>query len=84
MLVTELKLSVAASELKNHVDGAACLKVIVTDLHLVCQLLASEDESDLVNHDALLLLQCLFHLQNGVVGVEVKALLSSSQGLRKY
>ena len=55
-------------------DGAASLEVVVADLHFVGQLLSSEDESDLVNHDTLLLLKCLFHLKDGVLWVEVEAL----------
>jgi hypothetical protein len=68
----------ATSELEDHVDGAASLKVVVADLHLVGKLLSSEDKSDLVNHDSFLLLECLLHLQNGVLWVEVETLSLSS------
>ena len=62
-------------------DGASSLQVVVRDLHLVCQLLSSKDQSDLVNHDSLLLLQGLFHHEDRVLWVEVEALLSAGQGL---
>ena len=73
--------SEASSELKDHVDCAASLQVVVRDLHFVCQLLASEDKSDLVYHYTFLLLQSLFHLEDCVVWVEVKALFPSCESL---
>ena len=62
-------------------DSAACLKVVVTDLHFVGELLASKDKSNLINHDTLFLLKGLLHLEDGVVGVKVEALLSACQSL---
>ncbi len=60
---------------------AASLKVVIRDLHLVDQLLSTENESDLVDLDALLLLKRLLDLENRVVTLEIKALLSASKGL---
>ena len=77
------QLSEASSELQDHVDGASCLQVVVGDLHLISQLFASENQSDLVNHNSFFLLQSLLHHQDRVVSVEVEALLSASQGLYK-
>jgi hypothetical protein len=72
-----LNFSEASSQLENHVNCATSFKVVVADFHLIIQLLATKDESDLVNHDAFLLLKCLFDLEDGVVWVEVEALLSA-------
>lgn len=62
-------------------DGATGLKVIVGYLHLISELLSTKDQSDLINHDTFLLLECLFNLQDGVISIEVETLLSTCEGL---
>ncbi len=52
-------------------ESAAGLEVVVGDFHLIGELLATEDQSDLLDLDTLLLLQCLLDLQDGVVGLEI-------------
>ena len=69
------------SELENHMDGAACLQIVVTDLHLVSELSASENETDLTDFDTFLLLQGLLNLKDRVVRLEVIALLAAGKGL---
>ena len=71
----------STSELKDHDEGAAWFQVVVTDLHLVSELLASEDQSDLVDFDSFPLLECVLDVQDGVVQLEVEVLLLSCQGL---
>ena len=60
---------------------ASSLEVVVADFHFIGQLLSSEDQTNLSNLDALLLLQRLLDLQDGVVALEVEALFSSCQSL---
>ena len=62
-------------------DGAACLQVVVADLHLVCELPAAEDEADLVDLNTFLFLKGLLDLHDGVLGLEVVALLPAGQSL---
>ena len=73
--------SVSSSQLQDHVDSGASLKVIIRDSHVVCQLFSSENESDLFNGDSFFFLECLFDLENGVVLFKVERLLSSDESL---
>ena len=57
----------ASTELEDHVDCAAGLEVVVTDLHLIGELLSTEDETDLTDLDTFLLLKSLLDLEDGVV-----------------
>ena len=61
-------------------DCGASRNVVITDSHVVCKLLASENETNLVDVNSFLLLQGLLDLEDGVVLLEVVALLSSCQG----
>jgi hypothetical protein len=67
--------------LEDHVEGAASLQVVVGDLHLIGELLATEDQADLLDLDTLLLLKRLLDLHDRVVRLEVVRLLPSCQGL---
>ncbi len=62
-------------------NGAASLEVVVADLLLVSELSATEDESDLRDLNAFLLLEGLLYLEDRVVGLEVVGLLLACQGL---
>jgi hypothetical protein len=55
-LARKIPNSKAASELENHNKSGAGLKIIVGYLHLVVELLASENETNLRYFDALSLL----------------------------
>ena len=61
-------------------DCGASRNVVITDSHVICKLLASENETNLVDVNSFLLLQGLLDLEDGVVLLEVVALLSSCQG----
>ena len=52
--------------------GATCLQIVIADLHLVSELLSSEDKSDLTDLDTLLFLKSLLDLENSVVTLEVE------------
>ena len=62
-------------------DCAAGLEVVVADLHLISELLASEDKSDLIDLDTFSLLECVLDVQDGVVQLKVEVLLLACQGL---
>ena len=62
-------------------NSATCLKFVVRYLHVICKLLASENQSYLVNLNAFLLLQGLLNLKDGVLILKVKTLFLASQGL---
>ena len=63
--------------------SAAGLEVVVGDLHLVCELLATEDQTDLLDLDTFLLLEGLLDLQDRVVTLEIIRLLSTCEGLNE-
>lgn len=46
---------------------------------IVRELLPREDETDLIDLDALLLLQCLLHRQHLIFGLEVECLLATGE-----
>ena len=60
---------------------AASFKIVIRDLHLVDQLLSTENESDLIDLNALFLLKRLLDLEDSVVALEIEALLSTSKSL---
>jgi len=62
---------VAAAQLQHHMNDFACLQVVVGQSAFVSHLLAPGDQADLVDVDALLLLQRLLHLEHRVVRLEV-------------
>ena len=62
-------------------DGASSLHVVTGNGQLIGQLLAAEDESDLLDVDAFFFLQCLLDLQNGILRIKIELLLSTRQGL---
>ena len=71
----------SAAKLQDHVDRASRLHVVVGQRALVAHLLAAVDETDLLNLDALLLLQGLLHVPRGVVRLEVEVGFPSGQRL---
>ena len=72
--------SLSTSKLENHMNSASSLHVIGANLKFILKLLATEDQSDLLDINAFFLLECLFDLKDGVLSVEVEALLTSCQG----
>ena len=70
-----------SSELEYHNQLTARVEVIVAYFHLICELLPSEDQSDLGDLDTLTLLECGLHIEDGIVRLEVEGLLLSCQGL---
>ncbi len=71
----------ATSELEDHDQSAAGLKVVVADLHLISQLLATENKTDLVDLDSLALLKGILDVKDSVVELEVEVLFLACQSL---
>ena len=71
----------AAAQLEHHVDRAAGLDVVELERLVVRELLARVDQADLVDLDALLLLQLALDLQDLVGGLEGHGLLAARQRL---
>merc|ERR1719387_1531953 len=51
--------SATTPQLQDHVDRAPRLDIVVLEVTLIAHLLATVDQSDLFNLDALFLLKCL-------------------------
>ena len=60
-------------------NSSSSLHVVRGDSELVLKLLSTENKPNLLNIDALFFLKSLLHLQDGVVGVKVKALLATGE-----
>ena len=71
----------AAAQLEHHVDRAAGLDVVELERLVVRELLARVDQADLVDLDALFLLQLALDLQHLVGGLEGHGLLAARQRL---
>ena len=71
----------AAAELEHHVDRAAGLDVVELERLVVRELLARVDQADLVDLNALLLLELPLDLQHLVGGLEGHGLLAARQRL---
>jgi hypothetical protein len=65
--------SATTTETKDEVEGRLFLDVVVRKCASVLQLLAGEDETLLVRWDTLLVLDLLFHLLDGVRGLNLKS-----------
>ena len=64
--------SVAAAEAEDEVQRRLLLDVVVGEGAAVLELLAREDEALLVRRDALLVLDLLLHVVDGVRGLHVE------------
>jgi hypothetical protein len=62
-------------------NGAACFQIVVGNLHFISKLFASEDKSNLINHNSFFLLQSLLDHEDSIISIEVETLFSSCQGL---
>ena len=77
-------MSAATLKLQKHVNRVSRLHVIMCNVLLVGKRLASVNQSNHWHVDALLLLQRLLDLQNGIGRLKVERLLHSCQSLHKY
>ena len=78
---TPSRRAAAAAQLEHHVDRAAGLDVVELERLVVRELLARVDQADLVDLDALLLLELALDLQDLVGGLEGHGLLAARQRL---
>ena len=72
---------VSAAEAEDEVEGGLLLDVVVTEGAAVLQLLASEDEALLIGGDALLVLDFLLDVVNGVGRLNVEGDGLAGEGL---
>ena len=61
-----------------------CIDAIRFQRPIVRQLLPRKNETDLIDLNPLLLLQCLLHGEDLILGLEVEGLLSAGEGFDEY
>lgn len=77
------RLERTSSQLQNHVNSSSSGDVVGFQSFVVRKLLSRVNQSNLVNLNTLLLLECLFHSQNLVFRFKVEGLFTSSQSLNE-
>merc|ERR1712139_67977 len=75
--------SAAATKAEHEVEGRLLLDVVVREGAAVLKLLAGKDQALLVGRDALLVLDLLLHVLDGVRRLHIKSDGLAGQGLHK-
>ena len=71
----------STAQAQHKVKSRLLLNVVVRERAAVLELLASEDETLLIRRNALLVLDLLLHILDGVRGLDIKSDRLAGQGL---
>ena len=76
-------LGTTATQLQNHVDSFSRLDIIILQTLVISELLATEDESNLVNCNSFFFLQLLLHCAHFILWFERIVLFAPRQRLNE-